>query len=111
MGRVLASNIGGYLQRKVAREQDEVVDRFLVKYQARLANDLNRVAAMKLAEAALPGTLTFTVTMQADRRTMVVTPSDRALFSKLEFGEFDEAGNLRSPPHSVISEFRVTVRP
>jgi hypothetical protein len=110
MGRVLASQISGYLQKKMAAESEQVFQRFLGEYQRRLAKDLDRIALGKLADAGLPGPLTFTVTLLADRRTLAVTPSDAALFKRLEFGEFDDAGNLRTPPHSVLSEIRATLR-
>lgn len=109
--RIEARNIAGHLQRKMRVESEAVLlQRFLQDYRARLMHDLNRIAAAKVAEAGLEGTLTFMVRIGQDAHSLVVIPSNPDLFRKLEFGEFDAEGNLRSPPHSVMQAVRVTVQ-
>jgi hypothetical protein len=41
---------------------------------------------------------------------MTFIPSDPVLFKKLEFGEFNEDGTLKTPPHSVLDEWKVIIQ-
>jgi hypothetical protein len=45
-----------------------------------------------------------------DANTLHVIPSDPVLFRKLEMGEFNEDGTLKTPPHSILKEIKVMVR-
>lgn len=88
---------------------DVVMKRIMNAYRLRLEKDLNRIAQARMAEGSVDGTLSFTV-VQEDARTLRIIPSDPVLFKKLEMGEFNEDGTLKTPPHSVMQELKVYVR-
>jgi hypothetical protein len=78
-------------------------------YSKRLTSDLNRIASARIAGAEMNSSLTFRVE-QVDATTLHVIPSDPVLFKKLEMGEFNDDGTLKTPPHSVLKELKVMIR-
>jgi hypothetical protein len=75
----------------------------------RMVKDLGRIADSRLIEGEILGKLSFTW-RQVGEVSFVVIPSDPVLFKKLEWGEFNEDGTYKIPPHSILQELRVTVR-
>ena len=96
-------------ERVVLVANTEMMDHFFEKYIKRLEIDLNRIAMGRIAEGSLIGTLTFTV-VRAGPKELHIKPSDPALFYKLEFGEFNPDGTLKTPPHSVLKEFKAIIK-
>jgi len=89
--------------------EDVTMKRLMEEYRKRLEKDLNRIAQARLDEGSLKGTLTFLV-VQEDAKTLVVKPSNPALFRLLEMGEFNPDGTLKTPPYSIMEELKVIVR-
>lgn len=106
---IKAEEISGALVAKMKREENDLLASWIKKYIERLRWDLNRIAMSKIAEAGYEESLTFQA-RQSGPKQITVTPSDPVLFRKLEFGEFDEHGEMKNPPHSVLKEWRVFVR-
>jgi len=104
-----AADIAGHLQARLEKEEDEIIATWVGKYIKRLEVDLNRIALAKIGEAGYENVLTFSA-QHTGAKEITVTPSDPVLFRKLEFGEFDDQGNLVTPPHSVMKEWRVFIR-
>src|SRR5271157_382746 len=78
-------------------------------YRKRLEMDLNRIAQARIIERSLNENLTFIV-IQDGPRSLSIIPSNPVLFKKLEFGEFNPDGSLRTPPHSVMEQIKVFIR-
>jgi hypothetical protein len=87
----------------------DMMDDAVAAYLPRLKKDLDRIAAARLAEASIATPLEFTITWTG-RRELTITPSDPILFKTLEFGEFNPDGTLKTPPNSILTEWRVAVR-
>ena len=87
----------------------EMMDHFIDKYIVRLEKDLDRIAMTRLAEGEFTGSLTFTVTRTGPKE-LTIKPSDPLLFKKLEFGEFNDDGTLKTPPHSILADFKAIVK-
>lgn len=87
----------------------EMMDHFIEKYMKRLEIDLNRIAATRLAEGSLTGTLIFTV-LRGGPKELHIKPSDPVLFYKLEFGEFNDDGTLKTPPHSILQDWKAIIK-
>lgn len=104
-----AAKIKGHFVQKFSDEEDLLMKSYLTKYMVRLKMDLDRIASARIREAKYDGILTFAI-QQTGAKELTVTPSDPVLFKKLEFGEFDESGQLKTPPHSVMKEWRVFIR-
>ncbi len=75
----------------------------------RIVKDLGRIADSRLIEGEIRGKLSFTW-RQIGEVSFAVIPSDPVLFKKLEWGEFNEDGTYKTPPHSVLQELKVTIR-
>ena len=88
---------------------DDIMEKLLAKYMVRLADDLNRIATGRLAERSIDRPLTFTVT-RGGPKVLFIKPSDPVLFKALEFGEFNDDGTLKTPPHSVLAEWKAIIR-
>lgn len=96
-------------ERVVECANTEMMDHFIERYIKRLEKDLNRIAMTRVAEGSIVGaTLTFTV-VRAGEKTLHIKPSDPVLFRKLEFGEFDDQGNLKTPPHSILRDWKAII--
>lgn len=104
-----AKSIAGRLVGKFVANEDALIASWLQKYMRRLRLDFERIAMAKIAKAGYQGVLTFRVE-QTGPRQITIRPSDPVLFKKLEFGEFDENGQMKTPPHSVLKEWKVFVR-
>lgn len=87
----------------------EMMDHFIEKYIKRLKTDLDRIAMTRLAEGSLTGSLTFTV-VRGGPKELHIKPSDPVLFHKLEFGEFNDDGTLKTPPHSVLQDWKAIIK-
>lgn len=87
----------------------EMMDKLIDKYMKRLALDLNRIAQSRIAEGSLTGNLTFEVTRTGPKE-ITIKPSDPVLFYKLEFGEFNADGTLKTPPHSIMADWKAIIR-
>jgi hypothetical protein len=87
----------------------EMMDHFLDKFMKRLETDLNRIAMNRIADGSLTGSLTFTV-VKAGPKELHIKPSDPVLFRKLEFGEFNPDGTLKTPPHSVLKDYKAIIK-
>lgn len=104
-----AADIQGHFQARIQDEEDEIIAAWVGKYIRRLEMDLNRIAMAKITEGGYEDVLTFSA-KHTGAKEITVTPSDPVAFRKLEFGEFDDQGNLVTPPHSVLKEWRVFIR-
>jgi hypothetical protein len=91
------------------RGKNEFIERICTKCMDRVVKDLNRIADARLLEGSINGKLSFTHRKVEDT-VYAVVPSDPVLFKKLEWGEFNEDGSLKTPPHSVLQELKVYVR-
>ncbi len=87
----------------------EMMDKFIAKYIDRLRQDLNRIAQSRIAEASLTSNLTFAVTRTGPKE-ITIKPSDAQLFYKLEFGEFNADGTMKTPPHSIMADWKAIIR-
>ena len=87
----------------------EMTDRMMESYRKRLETDLNRIAQSRIAERSLTENLTFRV-VKVGPTQLDILPSDPVLFKKLEFGEFNPDGTLKSPAHSIIADLKAIVR-
>lgn len=87
----------------------EMMDHLLDKMIVRMEADLNRIAMTRLAEGEFTGTLTFKVT-KGGPKELHIKPSDPVLFYKLEFGEFNDDGTLKTPPHSILADWKAIVK-
>lgn len=109
----MSKEINAFLERFRDRIQNsgsgEFLDRIGNKCMERVIKDLNRIADARLLEGSLGGKLSFTY-HRIDTLVYAVTPSDPILFKKIEWGEFNEDGSLKTPPHSILQELKVYVR-
>jgi hypothetical protein len=96
-------------KRVVLCANTEMMDHFIEKYIKRLETDLNRIAMSRLADASMTTPLFFTVTRTGPKE-LTIRPSDPVLFRKLEFGEFNDDGTLKTPPHSILRDWKAIVR-
>lgn len=104
-----AKNISGKLVDSFVANQDKLFASWLQKYMRRLKLDLERIAMAKIQAGGYEAVMTFQVE-QSGEKQITVRPSDPVLFKKLEFGEFDEHGQMKTPSHSVLKEWKVFVR-
>lgn len=79
------------------------------RYAKRLERDLNRIAQARIAERSLNENLSFHVIVDGPK-SLAIIPSNAVLFRKLEMGEFNADGSLKTPPHSVLQEIKATIR-
>lgn len=102
-------NVVGFFQEKFAKEHTDLLNKWLDGYMKRLVKDLQRIAEAKIMETGRGGTIEF-FARRSGEKEITLTTSNPVLFKALEMGEFDENGNLVTPPHSVMKEWRVFVR-
>jgi hypothetical protein len=88
---------------------DEMMEKFIKRYIERLQEDLNRIAQNRIAEEDLSENLTFEVARSGPKE-IAIRPSNPVLFYKLEFGEFNADGTLKTPPHSIMKEWKAIIR-
>lgn len=98
------------IQDDFLKHEPEMQRKMLDAYAARLETDFNRLALARVAEAGYDGVLVFSVEVEHAKRTIRLIPNDAELFRKLEFGEFDDEGNLKTPAYSVVQLVKVTIR-
>lgn len=99
----------GFHERVKQCVNTEMMDKFIALYIKRLEADLNRIAQSRIAEGSLTGNLVFTATRSGPKE-ITIKPSDPVLFYKLEFGEFNADGTLKTPPHSIMADWKAIVR-
>lgn len=108
----MISNLDAFLNRfkeRIHGDSGPLVERLCAKCMERVVKDLNRIADARLLEGSLKGKLIFTYN-RVEATVYTVTPSDPILFKKIEWGEFNEDGSLKTPPHSILQELKVYVR-
>lgn len=92
------------------QDHNKVNEILLNKTANRIVQDLNRIAQARILEQTLNENLTFRAQIDPTQKVMTLIPSNPVLFKKLEFGEFNEDGSLKTPPHSILEEWKVIVR-
>jgi hypothetical protein len=92
------------------QDHSKVNEILLNKTANRIVQDLNRIAQARILEQTLNENLTFRAQIDSGQKVMTFIPSDPVLFKKLEFGEFNEDGTLKTPPHSVLDEWKVIIQ-
>jgi hypothetical protein len=92
------------------QEHNKINELLLNKTANRVVQDLNRIAQARILEQTLNENLTFRSKIDPAQKEIIVIPSNPVLFKKLEFGEFNEDGTMKTPPHSVLNEWKVIIR-
>ena len=91
------------------RIAEKIIPLSMEKYRKRLEMDLNRIAQARIAEKGLTESLTFMVIVDGEKSLSII-PNNPVLFRKLEMGEFNQDGTLRTPPHSVLNDVKAIIR-
>lgn len=84
---------------------DEIANQQVDRYLKHLVSMMNWQAQSILAQRQDSRSLTFTGKRTDNKLTL--TPSDPELFAELEFGNFNSAGEMISPPSSVLDSVKV----
>lgn len=108
----MALNVKAWMQKITDKVvADGLANKIIMTQVAkRIVDDFNRIAMARLMERQMTESLTFTSSLDTGKKVITIHPSNPILFKKLEFGEFDENGAMKTPPHSIVQEWKVIVR-